>query len=255
VKTGGDNAVNRAGLFRTTRWSLILGSIDIQTPGSKTALTDLCNLYWYPLYVFARRTGFDGPDAEDLTQSFFLYLLEKKSLGRVTPDKGRFRSFLLASFKNHISNVWRRDQAAKRGGNCQVVSMDLEKGEIEYTRGQVDDVTAEKIYDARWAITLLDRAKNRLFEEYVGNNKRRIYERLKSFLTSTDIEEANSYQKIGQELGITVAGVKTLVFRLRRRFAALLREEVGHTVADPSEIDAELHTLCEALVTAESRLE
>jgi DNA-directed RNA polymerase specialized sigma24 family protein len=115
VKAGNSSSTGRKGVFQTTRWSLILNSVDGQAPECRTALSELCKLYWYPLYAFARRSGHDAADAEDLTQSFFLHLLEKEALSRVGPEKGRFRSFLLASFKNHMSVSRHRNRAAKRG--------------------------------------------------------------------------------------------------------------------------------------------
>jgi RNA polymerase sigma-70 factor (ECF subfamily) len=251
VKTGNSNSTGDEDAFRTTRWSLILNSVDVQAPESRRALSELCRLYWYPLYAFARRSGHEPSDAEDLTQSFFLHLLEKEAFGRVGPEKGKFRSFLLASFKNHISVSWHKGRAAKRGGGCQVVSLETESAEDRHQLEPAeDDLTPDRVFDARWATTLLSRVTTRLQEEYASQGKGQTFERLKVFLVKADYEDMNSYRQIADELGLTPGGVKTLVFRLRKHFAAMLREEVAQTLADPAEVDSELHALCDALLAS-----
>jgi RNA polymerase sigma factor (sigma-70 family) len=239
--------------FDTTRWNLILNSVDAQAPESRTALSELCKRYWYPVYAFARRSGHDVLDAEDLTQSFFLYLLEKEAFSRVGPEKGKFRSFLLASFKNHMSASRRRAQAMKRGGGCEVVSLDAHDAELRYRHEPVDELTPERIFDARWATTLLSRVTERLREEYVTQGRGRTFERIKMFLVKTDNADINSYRQVAHELGMTAGGVKTLVFRLRKRFTAVLREEVAQTLVNPAEIDSELSALCDALIISGGR--
>jgi RNA polymerase sigma factor (sigma-70 family) len=250
VKTGNSSSTGGKGVFHTTRWSLIFNSVDVQAPESRAALSELCRLYWYPLYAFARRTGHDALDAEDLTQSFFLHLLEKEAFSRVGPEKGKFRSFLLASFKNHMSASWHRGRAAKRGGGCQVVSIDAEDAEHRYRLEPADDLTPERVFDARWAMTLLSRVTDSLRQEYARQGKGQIFERLKVFLVKADYEDMNSYRRIADELGLTAGGVKTLVFRLRKRFTTVLREEVAQTLVNPAEVDSELYALCDALVTS-----
>ena len=254
MKAGSSSSAGGKGVFQTTRWSLVLNSVDVQAPECRTALSELCKLYWYPLYAFARRSGHDAEDAEDLTQSFFLHLLEKEALSRVGPEKGRFRSFLLASFKNHMSVSRHRNRAAKRGGDFQVVSLDEEDAEHRYRLEPAAALTPEKIFDARWATTLLSRVTSRLREEYVKQGKVQTFERLKVFLVKADYEDMNSYARIADELRLSVGGVKTLIFRLRKHFTALLREEVAQTVVNPADVDSELHALCEALLTTDSRV-
>jgi RNA polymerase sigma factor (sigma-70 family) len=238
--------------FRTTRWSLILNSVDVQSPESRAALSELCRLYWYPLYAFARRRGYDAYDAEDLTQSFFLHLLEKEAFSRAGPEKGRFRSFLLASFKNHIFVSRRKDRAAKRGGGYQIVSLDVEVAEQRYLLEPAPNHDAEKMFDARWASTLLSRVTSRLRDKYVEAGKEQIFDRLKVFVVKTGFEDSN-YEQFAQDLGLSAGAVKMLIFRLRRHFTLLLREEVAQTLADPREVDAELHALCEAFLAANER--
>jgi DNA-directed RNA polymerase specialized sigma24 family protein len=143
-----------------------------------------------------------------------------------------------------------RSRAAKRGGGCQVVSLDAEDAEHRYRLEPADDLTPENAFDARWAMTLLSRVTSRLREEYVRQGKGHAFERLKVFLVKADYENTNSYRRIADELGLTVGGVKTLVFRLRKHFTAALREEVAQTLADPADIDSELHALCNALIAS-----
>jgi len=154
--------------FRTTRWSAILVAAESGMPGSEAALADLCRLYWYPLYVFARRRGHRPHDAQDLTQGFFLHLLEHRALKKVHPLKGKFRSFLLASFQNFLSDEASRGRCQKRGGGRDSVFLDSEDAESRYRLEPADRLTAEKIFDARWAMTLLGDAAERLRQEHVA---------------------------------------------------------------------------------------
>jgi DNA-directed RNA polymerase specialized sigma24 family protein len=239
--------------FRTTQWQLVLDSQNCNSPRHCEALAELCSLYWYPLYAFARRKGLEAQDAEDLTQSFFLHLLEKGALQQVRAGKGRFRCFLLASFRNHIS-VWRQHQvAAKRGGGCRLFSLDAPRAEERYDFEPAADWTAERLFDAHWAKLLLDRVMRRLSEDYRRKGKQMIFERLSGHLRVESELEARSYEASAKVLGLSVAGAKTLVFRMRKHFGRLLREEVARTVVDPADIDAEIRALYQALIAAEGR--
>ena len=223
-----------------------------QVQGGPAALAELCSLYWYPLYVFARRRGHSPEDAQDLTQGFFLHLLKHRTLAHVDRLKGKFRSFLLASFKNYLSIVAHRARCLKRGGNCEFVTPDLERAESRYLLEPVDTLTAENIFDARWAMTLLGRAMTLLGEEYAAQDKTSTFEMLKSFL---DLSKAPPpYERVADAFQVSVASVKTLIHRLRKRFASILREEVGRTVSDPAEVDGEIHALCDALIAAGRQL-
>ena len=220
--------------------------------GGSAALAELCGLYWYPLYAFARRRGHSPEDAEDLTQGFFLHLLEHQALSRVDRLKGKFRSFLLASFQNYLSIQAHRARCLKRGGRCEFVTLDLDRAESRYLLEPGDALTAEKIFDARWAMTLLGRAMTLLGEEYAAQDKTSKFEMLKSFL---DLSKAPPpYEQVADALQVSVASVKTLIHRLRKRFSSILREEVGRTVSDPIEVDGEIHALCDALIAAGGRL-
>jgi RNA polymerase sigma-70 factor (ECF subfamily) len=220
--------------------------------GGSAALAELCRLYWYPLYVFARRRGYSPEDAEDLTQGFFLHLLEHQALARVDRLKGKFRSFLLASFQNYLSIQAHRARCLKRGGRCEFVTLDLDRAESRYLLEPGDALTAEKIFDARWAMTLLGRAMTLLSEEYAAQDKTATFEILKGFL---DLSKAPPpYERAADALQVSEGSVKTLVHRLRKRFASIVRGEVGRTVSDPVEVDGEIHALCDALIAAGSHL-
>jgi RNA polymerase sigma factor (sigma-70 family) len=218
-----------------------------QVQWGPAALAELCRLYWYPLYVFARRRGHSPDDAQDLTQGFFLHLLEHRALTSVDRLKGKFRSFLLASFQNYLSVDAYRARCLKRGGNREFVSLDLEGAESRYRLEPVEYLTAEKIFDARWALTLLDRAMTLLREEYAAQGKISLFESLKVFLGSAG-DGSPSYEEVAKALGVSLGTVKTLIHRSRKRYSFLLREEIARTVSDPAEIEDEIHALCEAIV-------
>src|SRR4029077_8260782 len=169
--------VNR---FQTTRWSVVLVSAQSQAPGYKQALADLCKLYWYPLYAFIRHRGYSPEDAQDLVQGFFLLLIEYKALSRVDRSKGKFRSFLLASLQNYLSNEADRSHCLKRGGRAEFVRIDLEAAEDRYELEPIDKLTPEKIFDARWAVALLGEAMNRLDREYMAQGKESTFRALKA---------------------------------------------------------------------------
>ena len=241
--------------FRTTRWSAVLLSAQSEAPGSKAALADLCRIYWYPIYSFVRRRGYDAHLAQDLTQGFFLHLLDRKALRRVNPVKGRFRSFLAASLQNYLSDEFDRTRCLKRGGGVEFLPLDAEHAEQRYSLETADALTADKIFDARWALTLLDEAMNRLGADYAVEGKARVFETLKVFLNPMTSNPSLSYAQAAEALEVGESAVKTLIHRLRRRYTALLREEVARTVGDPAEVDEEIHALCGALIAAQGRLD
>ena len=255
MKRDHSSSANRVDLFRTTRWSVVLLSAQSQAPGYKEALAELCNLYWYPLYGHIRRYGFSSHDAQDLTQGFFLDLLEHKALTRVDQQKGKFRSFLLASLRNFLSNEAHRARCLKRGGQVQFVYLDLKSAEDRYIREEPAEVlTPEKIFDARWAMALLGEARNRLRQEYIDKGKTATFEALKGFLDPVNPKSLPSYEEAADLLKVSVTAVKTLIHRLRKRNTALVREEILRTVSDPADVEAESRELCEALIAAEGRI-
>ena len=252
VKKGG---ATKSREFHTTRWSVIAAAAERASPNNQEALAELCRRYWYPIFAFARRSGYDVHDSKDLTQSFFEHLLEQNALNRATPARGRFRTFLLASFQNEISHSREKARAIKRGGGYEIISLSAEAAEDRYWHEPADNLTAEKIFEARWAMTVLTEAMRRLSEEYTSQGKTATFEALKSFLDPINAKTAQSYEQAADGLGVSVGAAKTLIHRLRKRYTALLREEVAHTILDPADIDEELRALCDALIASEGRLD
>jgi RNA polymerase sigma factor (sigma-70 family) len=250
-----DSLAGPAGRFRTTRWSAVLLSAQSQAPGSQAALAKLCQIYWYPLYAFLRRHGYAKDEAEDLTQGFFLSLLDRKSLRYVRPEKGKFRSFLLASLRNYLSDAFDRRNSVKRGGQVEFVSLDLEKGEERFQTEGDARAPAEVIFDARWAMILLQQAMDRLQREYSTQQRLEVFQTLKPFLDPNAKLSLPTYEQVASQLNVSQGAAKTMIHRLRKRYSEILREEVGRTVSDPNSIDEEIHALCEALIAAEGHVE
>ena len=225
-----------------------------QAQGGQSALAELCRNYWYPLYMFARRRGHSPDDAQDLTQGFCLHLLEERALASVDRLKGKFRSFLLASFQNHLSDQVDRARRLKRGGDKEIVHLDTEEAEERYRLEPVEFLTAEKMFDARWAMTLLGHAVERLRHEYAARGEERRFEILKAFVGVEEGVNLPSYEQVAHSLCVSVGAAKTLIHRFRKQYAVILRQEIGRTVSDPEAIEQEIHALCEALVAAEGRL-
>jgi len=170
------------GRFCTTRWSAVLLSAQSEAPGSQAALAALCRIYWYPIYVLVRRRGHNADDAQDLTQGFFLHFLDYKPLRQVSPLKGKFRSFLASSLHNYLLNAADYARCLKRGGNVEFVPLDAENAEFRYQVESHDSLTPEKMFDARWAITLLGEVMTRLGQEYAAQGKQSTFEALSPFL-------------------------------------------------------------------------
>ena len=254
MRAGDSSIGGAADQFHTTRWTLVIASADDQSQAGRAALAALCQTYWYPLYAFARRRGHSPPDAQDLTQGFFQHVLEHRALSKVDRLKGKFRSFLLACFQNYLLVEARRACRLKRGGQCQFISLDLASAENRYRLEPVDDLTAEKIFEARWAVTLLDQAMTVLRPKCVARGRQSVFDTLKVFVGIGESRPEASYEQAAKALGTSVGTVKTLMHRLRKQYFATVREEVARTVADPAEIDGEIRALCAALVAAEGRL-
>ena len=227
--------------FTTTHWSLVLNAQDTASPLAAAALEKLCRAYWYPLYVYVRRQGEDEESAKDLTQGFFARLLEKRYLAQVHREKGRFRCFLLAALKHFLADEWDKARAQKRGGGQTFVSLDDSAGEERYRLEPVESMDAEKLFERRWALTLLEQARARLREEYLESGKSSLYERLRVFEAGD--KTGPSYAQLASELNLTESGVKAAVFRLRQRYRELVREEVANTVDTPGEVDGEIRHL------------
>jgi RNA polymerase sigma factor (sigma-70 family) len=227
--------------FTTTHWSVVLAAGEYHSPDAQQALGKLCRTYWYPLYAFARRQGNIPEDAEDLTQGFFARFLENGSIGLADPARGRFRSFLLGSYKNFIAEAHRQASRLKRGGGQRPVSWDAMSAEERYLSEPKAESNAEALYEERWALTLLETAMERLGAELAAVGRERVFAELKGQLWGGS--GAVSYRELSGRLDVSEGALKVTVHRLRQRFRELLREEVANTVADAGEIDDELRHL------------
>lgn len=224
---------------------MLLAACGPQTPEAGEALEKLCRAYWYPLYAYVRRRGFNEHDAQDLTQGFFAHLFEHQSLQRVSRDKGRFRSFLLASLNYFIADQRDRACAQKRGGGHENLSLDTREAEERYRLEPSDDRSPEKIFEHRWAMTLLDQVLARLAHEFTDAGKEGLFARLQPFLVEG--VGAGTYATVAGEVGISEEAFKKAVQRLRQRYHQLFREEISQTVATPAEVEDELRYLCRVL--------
>ena len=232
-------------VFATTRWSLVLNAARRDTPEADRALAELCRLYWYPLYAHVRRFGHDPETARDLTQEFFARLLEKNYLSTADRRRGKFRGFLLTAFKCFLANEWDRTMAQKRGGGREPVWLDALAAEDRYRFEPVDTVSADQLYDRRWALDLLARVRQRLADDFAASGKAVRFEVLEQFLPGA--QPLESQAAVGERLGLNENAVKQEVHRMKKRYVELLREEVGQTVAHPDEVDEELRYLVDVV--------
>lgn len=233
------SAQSEADAFATTHWSVVL-TAQGRSQAAREALEKLCRTYWWPLYGYVRRQGYDPEEAQDLTQGFFALLLERKDFDTVRQEKGRLRAYLLTSLKNFLAKARRRELAVKRGEGRALIPLEellaRERADLELA----DTLNAERIYERRWALTLLDQALTRLGEEYraAGPAAATLFEHLKQALTN----EPNrlSQAEIAQRMNMNENAVKQAFYRLRQRYRLLVREEIAHTVAVPSDVEDEL---------------
>lgn len=215
------------------------------SPAADAALAELYERYWFPIYAYFRRRINDPHHAEDLTQEFLCRLNEKNLWAAADPERGRFRSFLLAAARNFLAGQWKRDGARKRGGGVRTHSLDTAAGESRLSRHPADTHTPEAEFDRRWAITLLERVLSHLEAEFAASGKLEQFQILQAFLTGRSSE--TSLAEAATRLGTSEGAVKTAAHRLRRRYRELLREEIAETVASPEEVDDEIRSLFEAL--------
>ena len=229
--------------FPTTRWTLVVAAGDPQRKEARSALADLCENYWYPLYAYLRRRGYSADEAQDLTQEFFVRVLEGRYLDRADPEKGRFRSFILTSLKFFAADEEDRQRARKRGGGA-VMSLEFQSGEERYQREPAHDETPERIFERRWALSLLDRVIERLRNEFVQHGRPEQFERLKVFLLGAS---DTPYAELAHEMNTSEGALKVAIHRLRKRYRELFRQEIADTVADPAEVESELRYLAAVL--------
>ena len=227
--------------FTQTHWSTIVEAGGPTSTEAREALNRLCERYWHPLYAFLRRRGVDGHTAKDVTQGFFAHLFQQDFLRKVHRDKGRFRSFLLASLTNFLKDEWRRENAQVRGGSAEIVSIDEAEAEERYSHLPRQDAEPSDTFDLSWAVTTVAEAKRKLRKEYAQKSDEKFYDLLQPHLTSKG--EGGSYAALTQALGKDENAVGVLLHRMRRRFGQLLREEIAQTVASRAEIDEEIRYL------------
>jgi RNA polymerase sigma factor (sigma-70 family) len=234
--------------FNSTQWSLVLAAGKRSTPESETALATLCAAYWPPLYAYIRRRGYEIFEAEDLTQAFFARLLEKNYLGDAKREKGKFRSFLLSSLNHFLANEWDRKRAVKRGGGVAIIPLEMNSAEEYYLSDRTDLLSPEKLYERRWALTVIDLVLKRIEEEYARKGRSQLFDRIKRFLNGTD--SMVGYSQVAAELEMSEGAVKVAVHRMRRRFRDLMRAEIAQTILhpeEPGEVDAEIRSLLASL--------
>ncbi|MBI4323813.1 MAG: sigma-70 family RNA polymerase sigma factor [Chloroflexi bacterium] len=209
------------------------------------ALAKLCETYWYPLYAYVRRRGYAPEDAQDLTQAFFASFLEKGSFGRADKARGRFRTFLLSSMENYLHGAWGRAVAQKRGGGRPLLSWDAATAEGSYQQEPREDLTPAKIFEKRWAATLLQEVLKKLRAEFSRRGQLKFFDQLKAHLWGED--EAVPYGQLTAELNLSPGALKVTVHRLRRRYREFLRDEIAQTVAEAHEVDDEIRHLMRVL--------
>lgn len=248
VENDAPSAPSSPAWFEPTRWSVVLASAQTQAPGAQSALAELCRTYWQPLYAFARRRGYDHHRAQDIIQGFFLSLIESKSLARVDPHKGKFRSYLLASLQNHMASEHTRERAQKRGGGMQFVSLDDEDSDAKFNSAQyASTLPAETIFEREWAVAAVEAALAKLEDEFTKRGKRDVFHALKPYLLGD--QPAGAYEATAAALNLSPGAVRTGVHRLRHEFRVHLRREVAKTVESPDQIDDEMRHLRTALGT------
>ena len=221
------------------------GRTDEKSTGeSQEALQELCQIYWYPLYAFVRRKGHSHADAEELTQGFFAHLLTRNRLQLADQEKGRFRSFLLRSIENFMVQEWRKKSTAKRGGKVAIRGIDFDDGQRRYSLEPTDNITAQKLFDRKWAIQILEQALHHLAEYYRSRDKLELFQQLKPRLVG---DSSGSFHDLAERLGMNEIAVKVAAHRMRQRYRATLCELVGQTVDSESGIEQEIADLFSAL--------
>jgi RNA polymerase sigma factor (sigma-70 family) len=236
----GSSPRNGAVAFATTHWSIVL-TAQGESPAAHEALEKLCRMYWRPIYSFVRRQGVALPEAEDITQGFFAQLLERRSLSAVRKEKGRLRSYLLGALKYFLADEQRRAMVIKRGKGQRLIPLEELHADERTDMEPSDPLTAEMIYERRWALTVLERVINRLKDEYCEAGNAALFDSLKQLLP--DEPGAPSQAEIAARLGMTENAIRQAFYRFRQRYQSLLREEIAHTVATPGDIEDELRHL------------
>jgi RNA polymerase sigma-70 factor (ECF subfamily) len=226
--------------FPATKWSVIIRAAAVPSPLSREALEDLCRVYWPPLYAFLRRSGHTPHEAQDLVQGYLARLLEREDLATVSPDKGRFRSYLLAGLRNYLVSEARHAGTLKRGGRAEIISLDTENAEALCKAALADGASPDRAFDRRWAETILDQALEKLRRENIARGKEKFYETVKPCLAT---DTADDYATLGQELSMTPGAIAVSIHRLRLRLRELVRAAVADTVGSETDLEDEMSNL------------
>jgi RNA polymerase sigma-70 factor (ECF subfamily) len=240
-----DSTNRAAGHFESTLWTVVLQAGSEETTQSRAALEQLCRAYWPPLYCYVRRRGHSPPDAQDMVQGFFADLIARNPFQKLSPDKGRFRAFLLAGMNYFLSGDYDRRNAAKRGGGIAPLSLEEPVAEERYLQAPANGLTPEREFDRRWALAVLERALNALAAEQAASGKQMLFEKLQPFLT--DATGKGDYSRAAAELQMTPNAVAVVVHRLRQHYQELVRAEVAETIGASGDVDAEMRELLEAV--------
>ena len=227
--------------FAATHWSVVLEAGKPGSPQFQAALEELCRTYWLPLYSYLRRDGFNPDDAQDLTQGFFFRLLRTDSLVGISPIKGKFRTFLLASMEHFLADERDRARAQKRGGNQTVIRLDGTQAEELFLQLPSGELSPETAFDRRWALTVLDEAFHRLRREYTNSRRANLFESLSDFLSNE--ATAGDYASLAPKLEMSTQAIGVAVHRLRQRYRECVRFEIGQTVTIPEDLNEEMHYL------------
>lgn len=228
--------------FQSTQWSVVLKA-GLADESGREAMDSLCQSYWYPLYAFARRHGLNRNDSQDRVQGFFLKILQKSTLDHADRNRGRFRSFLLSCFKNFLNNEWHKSQALKRGGGEALLSLSPD-AEDRYQRDPSHELTAEKLYDKAWCLTLLERVLERLAQHYREKQQADIFQALKDGLTGA---QGDQIQRWAKDFERSEGAIRVMLHRMRGKYRDMLRLEVANTLERGDNIDDELETLFSSL--------
>jgi len=231
-------------IFATTRWTVVLAAGRKSDTRAQGALEELCDAYWFPLYAYVRRRGHSREDAEDLTQAFFAHFLRSNPLDGLSAERGRFRAFLLASLKHFLANEWDKSQRQKRGGGAPHFSLDWQTADTKFQVAEANELSPDQTFDREWAVALLDKVITRLQQECEAGGRGTQFSGLKDFLT-TD-KGASTHREAALKLGMDEGAARVAVHRLRKRYRALLRDEIAQTLSDPSQLDEELRALFRA---------
>src|SRR5216117_1002539 len=232
-------------VFATTHWSVVLAAGQGESAPAQRALETLCGGYWYPIYVYVRRKGYGPDDAQDLTQEFFAQLIAKEHLRLADREKGKFRTFLLATLDYFLAREWSRAHRQKRGGQFTFISLDQQAPEERYRLEPADSDTPEERFSREWALTVLKQAMDALERECETNGKGSLFREARNLLSGE--RDSGAYVGISQRLGMAVGAARMAVLRLRQRHGELLRAELAQTVTRAEEVDEEMRFLLEAL--------